>query len=68
MAKRLKTISICIEDWLDDLLIIRAKEHRVSKSKTIRDLIKLSIIHIPDRRSNIGYYNDSKGILRSKKL
>ena len=62
----MRKISISLEDWLDNLLSIRATNTEKSKSQVIRELIKNALVRsvqaTPDK---IGYYNDSEGILRS---
>ena len=64
----MKIISISLESWLNDLLTIRAKNDDVSKSHVIRTLVKDSLVRTPQKRSlDIGYYNDSEGLLRSIK-
>ena len=64
--QKMNHISICIEEWLNELLIAKAKSKGVSRSEIIRNLIKDSLIRVPQRQfKKTGYFNDSKGILRS---
>jgi len=71
MTKKHKiiSISVCLEGWLNDLLILKAKNSGESKSQIIRTLIKDSLVRAksqPRMADNSGYYNDPKtGILRS---
>jgi len=62
-----KTIGAYVDTWLYDLINTKARAKGKSTSAFIGDILReLFTSNYPERmNTNLGYYNDSKGILRS---
>ena len=69
MRSKTKCVSFRVDEWLDDLIILKAKNKAMSKSSLLRSIIIESLTEpLYKNAEKIVYYNDPKGILRSRKL